>query len=188
MYEDNKSNFVYGIMWPWEPSLLSSDRPPMAHSKDRHYWSQLRLALTAGLWSSPTPAKTPKGQGLSWHELLRKFKKHVHGHDELASVASQTQLLALSLGKNVENSSSNQSPLDLGNESILPEDRRIDANAGLMTLKTLEKSNFNVRDILSVQQSSPTTKRSLCHFFWPTTLMQSTSLPNAFYTFQKLPT
>lgn len=135
--------------WPWEPSLLSSDRPPMAHSKDRHYWSQLRLALTAGLWSSPTPAKTPKGLGLSWHELLRKFKKHVHGHDELASVALQTQLLALSLGKNVESSSSNQSPLDLGSESILPEDRRIDANAGLMTLKTLAKSNLNVRDILS---------------------------------------
>lgn len=122
----------------------------MAHSKDRHYWSQLRSALTAGLWASPTPAKTPKGQGLSWHELLRKFKKHVHGHDEVASVASQTQILALSLGKDVGNSPSNKSPLDLGGESILPEDRRGDANAGLKTLKTLEKSNLNVCDILSV--------------------------------------
>lgn len=124
--------------------------PSMAQSKDRHYWSQLRLALIAGLWSSPAPAKTPKGQGLSWHELLRKFKKHVHGHDEVASVASQTQLLALSLANDVESSSSKKSLLSLGSESILPEDRRGDATTGLTTLKTLEKSNLNVCDILPI--------------------------------------
>jgi hypothetical protein len=51
----------------------------MALAKDRHYWIQLRLALTAGQWSSPTPAKTPKGIALSWSELFRKFNKHVKG-------------------------------------------------------------------------------------------------------------
>ena len=62
--------------------------------KERHYWTQLRAALTAGQWRSATPAKTPKGYTLSWAELFRKFNKHCIGYKDVAEVASKTHSLA----------------------------------------------------------------------------------------------
>ena len=57
-------------------------------SKDKHYWSQLRGALTAGQWSSNFPAKAPNGSALTWSELFRKFNKHCHGFRDITEVAS----------------------------------------------------------------------------------------------------
>src|SRR5260370_21435770 len=62
--------------------------------KERHYWTQLRAALTAGQWCSPSPAKSTKGDFLSWPELFRKFNKHCVGYKDVAEVASQTHALA----------------------------------------------------------------------------------------------
>jgi len=62
--------------------------------KERHYWTQLRAALTAGQWCSPSPAKSPKGDFLSWPELFRKFNKHCVGYKDVAEVASHTHALA----------------------------------------------------------------------------------------------
>lgn len=116
----------------------------MAHGKDRHYWTQLRGALTAGQWSSPTPAKTPKGVGLSWPELLRKFKKHVRGYHEVADVASQTQALALLLGENEKREGQIMGQLDLEGECTLLEERIEEARGGIEVLEKLEASSFNV--------------------------------------------
>lgn len=121
----------------------------MAHGKDKHYWSQLRAALTAGHWSSPTPAKTPKGIPLSWSELLRKFNKHAKGFMEVAEVASQTQALSLLLDANTSENTGDYKEsggcLVLGSECMLPEERIEEATGGLEVLKSMEASNFDVR-------------------------------------------
>lgn len=66
----------------------------MINPKERHYWTQLRAALTAGQWCSASPAKTPNGSLLSWSELIRKFNKHCKGFQDVAEVASHTRALA----------------------------------------------------------------------------------------------
>lgn len=120
----------------------------MANGKDKHYWSQLWAALTAGQWSSPCPAKTPKAIPLSWSELLRKFNKHARGFTEVAEVASQTQALALLLEAiAIENGEKDGQPdgdVSLGGECLLPEERIEEATAGFEVLKKLEASNFDV--------------------------------------------
>ena len=123
----------------------------MALPKDKHYWSQLRSALTAGHWSSPTPAKTPKGIPLSWSELFRKFNKHVKGFAEVTNVASQTQALGLLLGADSAEGGlicdQSDGCLALGDECALPEERIPEASEGLEVLMTLEASKLNVRPL-----------------------------------------
>lgn len=118
-------------------------------AKDKYYWSQLRGALTAGEWDSPTPAKDPSGKPLSWSELLRKFNKHVQGHPDVAEIASQTQALALLLAAASGNEGAEESDisigqLPLGNECILPEERVQEAKVGFTTLRNIDSSNLNV--------------------------------------------
>ncbi|KAF9240835.1 hypothetical protein BU15DRAFT_87417 [Melanogaster broomeanus] len=114
----------------------------MAHAKDKHYWCQLRAALTAGQWSSVSPAKTPNGYPLSWSELLRKFNKHCKGFRDVAEVASQTQALSILLGANATNEDQLGSEPDdefrLGYECILLPERMEEATGGCETLKKLE--------------------------------------------------
>lgn len=52
-------------------------------SKGAHYSLALAHALTAGAWSSPAPAATPRAAPLSWPELVRKWGKHTHGSESL---------------------------------------------------------------------------------------------------------
>jgi hypothetical protein len=128
----------------------------MTHSKDTHYWTQLRSALTGGQWSAPYPAKTPKGAPLSWSELLRKFNKHCKGFADTAEIASQTQALALLLSANLQDddgSDSNDTSfgcLALGNECMLPEERVDEALVGYQILTTLECFNVDVSPIISL--------------------------------------
>lgn len=121
----------------------------MSHLKDRHYWTQLRAALTAGQWTAQFPAKTPNGTLLSWSELLRKFNKHCTGFKDVAEVVSQTRALALLLSANAKNDdeddTSEELPLQLGRECLLPEERIEEAREGYRVLKDLRSSNFNVR-------------------------------------------
>lgn len=122
----------------------------MAHVKDKHYWRQLRLVLTAGLWDSPTPAKTPNGHPLSWSELLRKYNKHNAGHSHVAELASQTQALSLLLGANASDRSldgndvGETGSLVLGDECLVPEERAEEVIAGFDALKKLGSSNNDV--------------------------------------------
>jgi hypothetical protein len=121
----------------------------MALGKDRHYWTQLRSALTAGQWSSPTPAKTPKGIALSWSELFRKFNKHVKGFTEVTQIASQTRALALLLDADSRDAGLEDSRSDghlaLGDECTLLEEYIPEAREGLEVLVKLEASKLNVR-------------------------------------------
>jgi hypothetical protein len=127
----------------------------MALAKDKHYWSQLRSALTAGQWSSPIPAKTPKGLALSWSDLFRKFNKHVKGFSEVTHIASQTHALALLLGadsqeRDLEDNRSD-GKLALGDECILLEEHIPEAIEGLETLMKLDVSRLNVRQLCSLR-------------------------------------
>ncbi|KAL0569229.1 hypothetical protein V5O48_012743 [Marasmius crinis-equi] len=121
----------------------------MSNPKERHYWTQLRAALTAGQWSSSQPAKAPNSVPLSWSELFRKFNKHCKGYSDVAEVASQTYALSLLLIANSRNEDqdepvrSEEYPLDLGDECILPEERIQEAKEGYEILKKLESSNFD---------------------------------------------
>lgn len=121
----------------------------MALAKDKHYWSQLRSALTAGQWSSLTPAKTPKGDPLSWSELFRKFNKHVKGFTHVTHIASQTQALALLLGADSQQwalkDDRSDGRLTLDNECVLFEERIAEATEGLELLIKLEAPKSNVR-------------------------------------------
>ncbi|KAI0694071.1 hypothetical protein BC835DRAFT_1487974 [Cytidiella melzeri] len=108
----------------------------MANTKDKHYWSQLRAALTSGSWDVPSPAQVPKGTPLSWSELLRKFNKHCQGYADVAELASQTQALALILNMQDEDQPSS-SQLTLGDECTLPQERVEEATAGYAALKSL---------------------------------------------------
>ncbi|KAJ2933762.1 hypothetical protein H1R20_g3330, partial [Candolleomyces eurysporus] len=69
----------------------------MPSVKEKHYWSQLRSALTAGQWLAQFPAKEPGGKQLSWDELFRKFNKHCKGFNDVSELASYNYDLALLL-------------------------------------------------------------------------------------------
>jgi hypothetical protein len=115
----------------------------MALTKDKHYWTQLRTAITAGQWDSELPGKDPKGSALNWADLLRKFNKHCPGQNEFAEVVSQTHHLHLQLAASQQKSStdgsqrSQTSPLELGDETILPEERQQEGQAGYDVLKAV---------------------------------------------------
>lgn len=140
----------------------------MSNPKERHYWSQLRAALTAGQWRSTYPAKAPNNTPLSWSELFRKFNKHCQGYSDIAEIASQTQSIALLLSARYTNededievmddgSTSNgveviqdswkRGRLDLGLEGKLPEERVEEAAASYEILKSMDTSQFDVGDV-----------------------------------------
>lgn len=118
--------------------------------KDKYYWSQLRGALTAGQWSSQFPAKAPNGTALSWSELFRKFNKHCPGFRDITEVASQTHALALLLAADAQNEDQDVLlepgvyALELGDECILPEERKEEAQTGYKVLQNIKASNFDV--------------------------------------------
>ncbi|KAJ3862457.1 hypothetical protein EV359DRAFT_45138 [Lentinula novae-zelandiae] len=118
-------------------------------TKDRHYWSQLRAALTAGHWSSSSPAKAFNGAPLSWSELFRKFNKHCKGYVDVAEVASQTQALSLLLIANSKDEDQDEIvrpeeyPLELGDECILASERVEEARSRYDILKEIEFSHFD---------------------------------------------
>lgn len=122
----------------------------MSNTKDRHYWTQLRTVLTAGLWDASLPAKAPNGVPISWSELLRKYNKHCHGFKDVAELASQTQALSLLLAANAKdqtldgNEPGPDGPLVLGDECTLPEERMPEATAGYNTLKGINGANTEV--------------------------------------------
>ncbi|KAG1824098.1 hypothetical protein EV424DRAFT_1396074 [Suillus variegatus] len=119
----------------------------MAHAKDKYYWAQLRAALTAGQWSSPSPGTAQNGSPLSWFHILRKFNKHCKGFQDVAEVASQTQALFLLLGADTQNVDQlgleNDDELVLGDECLLPPERIEEARGGYETLKSLDSKNFD---------------------------------------------
>lgn len=118
--------------------------------KDRHYWAQLRSALTAGQWSSQYPAKAPNGVVLSWSELFRKFNKHCRGFNDVAEVASHTHALGclLAANSNTDDNGSSSRPgeyqLELGDESLLPDDLIGEAAKRYNLLKGIQVSNLDV--------------------------------------------
>jgi hypothetical protein len=115
----------------------------MALTKDKHYWTQLRTVITAGQWDSDVPGKDQKGATLNWANLLRKFNKHCPGQNEFAEVVSQTHHLYLQLAAGQQKSAvdgsqySLASQLDLGDETILPEERWQEGQAGYDVLKAI---------------------------------------------------
>ncbi|OAX33790.1 hypothetical protein K503DRAFT_725395 [Rhizopogon vinicolor AM-OR11-026] len=119
----------------------------MAHAKDKHYWAQLRAALTAGEWSSPSPAKAPNGSPLSWFHVLRKFNKHCKGFQEVAEVASQTQALCMWLGANNTDVDQLGTECDdeivLADECMLPPEQIEEGKGGYEILKKLDSKNFD---------------------------------------------
>ena len=127
----------------------------MSHSKDRHYWIQLRAVLTGGQWDANFPAKAPNAAPLSWSELLRKFNKHCSGFSDIAELASQTQALAILLsstqGTSLDvdgNRFDDSNPLALGEECVLLEERIAEASQGYNVLTRLSGSNTEVRNAL----------------------------------------
>ncbi|KAG7085583.1 hypothetical protein E1B28_003136 [Marasmius oreades] len=141
----------------------------MSTPKERHYWTQLRAALTAGQWTSPQPAKAPNGSPLPWSELFRKFNKHCKGYSDVAEVASQTHVLSLLLSANSKDEDQDQPvkseeyPLDLGDECILPSERIQEATNGYEILKKLESSNFDTLNFALAYYAYALGKPSECH-------------------------
>ncbi|THU76550.1 hypothetical protein K435DRAFT_770978 [Dendrothele bispora CBS 962.96] len=126
----------------------------MSTLKERHYWSQLRAALTAGQWLSSSPAKAPNGSPLPWSELFRKFNKHCRGFADVAQVASSTQALAVLLAASSKSKNEDQDEwvpeskegmyaMELGEECILPAERKKAGIEGYEALKQLESANFD---------------------------------------------
>ncbi|KAF5331811.1 hypothetical protein D9611_008907 [Ephemerocybe angulata] len=118
----------------------------MSSAKERHYWSQLRAALTAGQWLAQFPAKTPQGAPLSWSELFRKFNKHCKGFNDVSELASQNYGLALLLATHALNEDEDYGDvrdfsLELGHECILPSERVEEATAGYEAVKALQSAN-----------------------------------------------
>lgn len=115
----------------------------MALTKEKHYWTQLRMAITAGQWDSELPGKDSKGYTLNWANLLRKFNKHCPGQNQFAEVVSQTHHLYLQLAAGQQKSAtdgfqrSQTSPLDLGDEIVLQEERQQEGQAGYDALKAI---------------------------------------------------
>ncbi|KAI0300126.1 hypothetical protein B0F90DRAFT_1848180 [Multifurca ochricompacta] len=121
----------------------------MAHTKDKHYWAQLRIALTAGSWGSSTPAKAFNGDAISWNELLRKFDKHCHGYADVSEIANQTQALALLVAAGPTDTElddaghNDEEFLALGMESVVASEHVDEARMGYEVLKGLESENLN---------------------------------------------
>lgn len=121
----------------------------MAQTKDKHYWTQLRAALTGGFWGSSTPAKNFKGNPITWTELLRKFDKHCHGYTDVSEIANRTQGLALLVaGIPTEDEldgddQSGEDSLAVGTESIVVSGRADEARVGFEALKNLESEHDN---------------------------------------------
>lgn len=128
----------------------------MSNPKERHYWSQLRAALTAGQWRSPCPAKAPNGTLLPWSELFRKFNKHCKGFRDVAEVASHTHTLGSLLATDADDEdvigNTMRPPLDVGDECILNQERLHEASVSYEALKGLEHSNVrsSVHAIVSI--------------------------------------
>ncbi|KAI0350274.1 hypothetical protein OH77DRAFT_1431143 [Trametes cingulata] len=116
----------------------------MAQGKPQHYWKQLRSALVAGQWDARFPAKDVHGRAVSWSDLLRKFKKHNPGHQDVAELASQTQALSLLLSANSTDLDGSdvgpQGVLVLGEECMLAEERVEEGLTGYNSLKQLDTS------------------------------------------------
>ncbi|KAI0370661.1 hypothetical protein BV20DRAFT_1052115 [Pilatotrama ljubarskyi] len=116
----------------------------MTQGKPHHYWKQLRSALVAGQWDARFPAKDVHGRAVSWSDLLRKFKKHNPGHQDVAELASQTQALSLLLSANSTDLDGSdvgpQGVLVLGEEGMLAEERMEEGLAGYNSLKQLDTS------------------------------------------------
>ena len=115
----------------------------MALTKDKHYWTQLRTAITAGQWDSEAPGKDLKGYALDWANLLRKFNKHCPGQNEFAEVVSQTHHLYLQLAAGQQESAigdsqhAQASRLGLGDDNTLTEERLQEGQTGYDVLKAL---------------------------------------------------
>jgi hypothetical protein len=114
--------------------------------KERHYWAQLRAALTAGQWRTHFPAKTPNGAPLSWSELFRKFNKHCRGAQDVANIASHTYTLALSISEDAlnEDEDSDVSTLGIDTECLVSQRRVEKIEAGYEELQSLQSSNLEV--------------------------------------------
>lgn len=122
----------------------------MAYGKDRHYWAQLRAALTAGLWASSAPARSPHSTTLlSWTRLIHKFNKHCAGFEDIAEIASQTQALSIWLSANaVDEDQLGSEPdgqLRLEAECMLLPERVQEAITGYEALKKLQNTRSDVR-------------------------------------------
>jgi hypothetical protein len=138
----------------------------MSSPKERHYWAQLRAALTAGRWRASHPAKAPNGTtALPWPELLRKFNKHCPGYRDISELAALTQALALLLSARYEDDdedievsmpaveqqgsdaevASQRGELDIDGECVLLEERIEEALVGYELLKSLGPTSFDVR-------------------------------------------
>ena len=121
----------------------------MAQTKDKHYWTQLRAALTGGSWGSSSPAKNVKGNPISWNELLRKFDKHCHGYIDVSEIANRTQALALLVagiptdGELDGDDQSDEGSLALGTESVVVGEHADEARVGFEALKNLEEDHAN---------------------------------------------
>ena len=149
----------------------------MALSRDKHYWTQLRTAITAGQWSSDSLGKDSKGKTMNWENLLRKFKKHCPGQNEFAEVVSQTQHLHLQLSAGQQKSAidgsqrSLASPLDLGDEAILPEERQQEGQVGYDVLSAIP-SPSEVSSVKSLVRSVFNHDPSRLHLLWHTMLIR----------------
>ncbi|KAJ2923781.1 hypothetical protein H1R20_g13313, partial [Candolleomyces eurysporus] len=118
----------------------------MSSVKEKHYWSQLRSALTAGQWLAPFPAKEVNAKPLSWDNLFRKFNKHCKGFNDVSELASHNYDLALLLASSSLNEDEDYADVrdfsvELGNESVLPSERIQEALKGYETLKALQTAN-----------------------------------------------
>ena len=155
----------------------------MSLTRDKHYWTQLRTAITAGQWDSNVPGKDLKGSVLNWANLLRKFNKHCPGQNEFAEVVSQTHHLHLQLTagqrkQTIDNSQiSLTSPLDLGNEVILPEERQREGQAGYDVLNAIP-SPSEVRLTKHYAYLGLITIPSRLHSLWHTTPIRFRALLN----------
>jgi hypothetical protein len=120
--------------------------------KERHYWAQLRAALTAGQWRTHFPAKTPNGAPLSWSELFRKFNKHCRGAQDVANVASHTYTLALSISEDSLNEDEDSDALTLGidTECLISQGKVEKIEAGYEELQSLQSSNLEVSQSLNL--------------------------------------
>jgi hypothetical protein len=128
--------------------MLSTHAHDMSHTKHKHYWTQLRIALTGGSWGSSAPAKSFKGAPLSWTELLRKFNKHCHGYTEVSEIANQTQALALLVAAGttdgeLDGDGHHDDPLALGTEGVVAGEHADEARGYFEALRKLESENAN---------------------------------------------
>lgn len=118
-------------------------------TKDKHYWSQLRIALTAGYWGSPHPAKAFKGGPITWTDLLRKFNKHCHGYTDVSEIANQTQALALLVAGGPTDREldgigyHHEELLVLRTEGVVADEHVVEAEVGYKVLRGLEAENTN---------------------------------------------